>query len=303
MEPSSLFGKPMAGLAARCLGEDAAACASFRRNLLRAAAADSFHLDWQRWFASGRDDHYNATLTGNNFMVQVATAYAVLRDRLDLAPGERDQIEGWLGRRAEEYFNRWPFDGTTREGSNHYAASASLQMAVGVIRGDATRYQRGIEQFHRTMGTLRADGSLPNETRRTQHALMYTSKTLSHLVYLAEVAAHRGSDLYAEGAPRTLHAAVTFFLDAMNDHRLIEPYAWAQDQPAGGAAPMPQDLTFIARFRLVAWFEPYLARFPDHPNAPRLRALARHYGITKPLGVEDWFGGQTSCYFARTLDW
>ncbi len=48
----------------------------------------------------------------------------------------------------------------------------------------------------------------------------------------------------------------------------------------------------------MAWTEAYLARFPDTELADRLRQRLAEFGPAEPPLIDDYSGGNMSCFFA-----
>jgi poly(beta-D-mannuronate) lyase len=177
-------------------------------------------------------------------------------------------------------------------------------MAWGALTGDDRAFQEGIDAYRRALADMRPDGSLPLETRRGARALWYQRHALASLVTIAEMAAVQGQDLYGlEVDGRTIHTAVRFLLDAVDDPRRVWRYAAANERPGPEGDPRRQDLGFLARRghgrHYMAWAEMYLARFPDRPESRRLLALlARADPSFRPM-IDDYSGGDATCFFAR----
>ena len=94
---------------------------------------------------------------------------------------------------------------------------------------------------------------------------------------IAEIAANQGLDLYGLTVDgKSLHSAVRFLLDAVDDQERVAGYAWADETTPVGHHPS-QDLGFLVRRghgrHYMAWVEIYLARFPERPESRRLLAL------------------------------
>ena len=122
-----------------------------------------------------------------------------------------------------------------------------------------------------------------------------------------EMAAVQGQDLYGlEIDGRSLHRAIRFLLEAIEDPRRVWRYAAANDKPGPEKDYRRQDLGFLKPRghgrHYMAWVEAYAARFPERPEARRLLALVQpaRPGI-RPM-VDDYSGGNMTCFFARAPD-
>jgi poly(beta-D-mannuronate) lyase len=113
------------------------------------------------------------------------------------------------------------------------------------------------------------------------------------------MAATQGLDLYGrEVDGKTVHRAVGFVLDAIAEPGRLRPYV-----EAGG---LDQDLGFLERRghgrHYMAWAEIYLARFPERPESARLLdLLTRVEPDFRPM-VDDYSGGNTTCFFALPVE-
>ena len=112
-------------------------------------------------------------------------------------------------------------------------------------------------------------------------ALKYQDTVLLNLMFIAELAAMQGYDAYALSVDgKTLHTAVKFLLDAVDDPSVVLQYAYQDPANCINEPPLPTIglrtvVEAARRDQYTAWLEPYIARFPDHPNSARLRNLLR----------------------------
>jgi poly(beta-D-mannuronate) lyase len=176
-------------------------------------------------------------------------------------------------------------------------------MAWGALAGEDAYYREGFAAYERALRDMRADGSLPLETERGARALWYQRHAIASLVAIAELAAAQGHDLYArERGGRSLHTAVRFLLDAIEDPSLVWPYAEANHKPGVGQDHLDQDLGFLVPRghgrHYMAWAEPYMARFPEREESRRLLALLREAAPDFRPMLDDYSGGNTTCFFA-----
>jgi poly(beta-D-mannuronate) lyase len=123
------------------------------------------------------------------------------------------------------------------------------------------------------------------------------------LVTIGEMAAVQGYDLYAmtvEG--KSLHRAIDFLARGIAEPELVMPYARANQKHGEFANYLVQDRSFMRRRghdrHYMAWFEAYRARFPER-DATRLltRLLGEFEAHSRPM-VDDFSGGNMSCFFA-----
>ena len=247
----------------------------------------------------------NAYYALDRTLLPTLIGFALLRDTPEFEPAARLRIRAWLAQldrlRGRE---RTPAGrGEISGRNNHHYLRGSVDMAWGALAGDEASFRHGVGAYLDALRDMRADGSLPLETRRRARALWYQRHALASLVVMAEIAAHQGLDLWGTSIDgKSVHTAVRFLLDAIDDEGKVAAYAWAEQDSPGQTHP-GQDLSFLRPRghgrHYMAWAEIYVARFPDRPESRRLLALlARTDPGFRPM-VDDYSGGDTSCFFAR----
>ena len=258
-----------------------------------ANACDAVHgyaLDWAQNSGlggpEGRKDkalYWNNTLTANmRLLAPMLAALGVAEQITPLSLRDRDVLDRWLKAKVDEYEHGMRRNGSYKGGKdgtrarkaahNHAVQSSIAAMSYGAWSNDKKYFKTGIDQWFITLKSMRKDGSLPIETRRGARALFYHGRTLGALVQLAERAAVQGVDLY-NSAPRknkTIHHAVAFFLDAVEEPDLVLKYAKTNKAPGPSKDYKFQDLGGMGS--TMGWVAPYISRFPDHPNSQRLKA-------------------------------
>ena len=310
-------------LGARCLIEDKAACTTIQ----------DYALDWARNSklggpSGGYDDniYWEETLTINmRLLAPMIAALSVAEQFSPLESSARETLNQWLKRKVDQYEHglrklgryKGGRHGTTarRAANNHAIQSSIAAMSYGAWVNDRKYFKTGLEQWFITLGSMRSDGSLPIETRRGARALFYHGRTIAGLIQLAERAAVQGIDLYgsAPGPKKTIHHAVTFFIDAMEQPDLVLKYARTNRHGTGKNYKI-QDLGSIES--TMGWIAPYIARFPNHPNSRRLlaRRPSNHSEVSNYLtdlldlavrlngqlrGVAgEWIGVDAACFYA-----
>ena len=292
------LGVQLRRLGASCLGGNEVAC----------ARAQHHAMDWARNSRlagpkggkhSGR--FWNSTLTVNmRLLSPLLSTLGVAEQFAPLAETDRKVLDEWLKRKMEQYEHgmrsegnyKGRKDGTTarRAAHNHAVQSSIVAMSYGAWTNDERLFKVGIDQWFITLKSMRRDGSLPIETRRGARALFYHGRTLSGLVQLAERASVQGIDLYAHApsADKTIHHAVAFFIDAIEQPDRVLKYARTNKSPGPSRNYKVQDLGSSAS--TMGWIAPYMHRFPDHANTRRLRARA------------DWNHTQAESYLTHSLD-
>lgn len=246
----------------------------------------------------------NTWYTIDRVMLPVLIAWGMVRDHPDLDEDTAAEIEDWL-REVMDFRETRPdfpdMPGVAR--NNHLYLRDSVDMAWGALTGDDALFRRGFRSFEVALEEMRADGSLPLEVQRGARALWYQRHAVASLVAIAEMAAVQGHDLWGlDRNGRSLHAAVGFLLDGLDDPTIVWPYARANVSPGPFANYRVQDLGFM-RTRghgrhYMAWVEAYRARFPQREESRRLaKALETHDPDHWPM-IDEYVGGAASCFFA-----
>jgi len=205
-------------------------------------------------------------------------AYSIVRAEPSLGAQRKHAVEDWL---AEVVTKQIGFPGNRLSCCNNHRSWRGLQAAIaGVVSGDDRLFRYGIRAYAEALATMNPDGSLPHEMARGKRALHYQNFAILPLVFIAEIAARQGYDLYGlEVDGRHIHLAVGFLLKALDDPAGLRLYT-ADEQDTG----------FIERREELNWLEPYHRRFPRPETARWLNRL-------RPLS-HNWTGGPGTLYFA-----
>lgn len=237
------------------------------------------------------------------FVMPVITTWSLLRNDPQVGAADRALIEGWVDRVVA--FAGEPFGGPGADDMpwNPGYLTVGVRMAWGVVKGNDEAVARGVERVYMGLHQMRKDGSFPREVARGACALGYQTWQTHHLVVLAELAARQGYDAYALSVDgKTLHDAIKFILDVMDDPTLIAAYATQNpsscNAPAGSPLQIPTIVGDNDGDSPFAWMEWYIARFPSHPNASRLAKL-KPGGLTANRPVHHIMSGaNTTCFAA-----
>ena len=285
-----------------------------------------YALDWAQNSKLGRpkggkdaDIFWTYTLTGNmRLLSPMLAALGVAEQVSPLPKSQRKILDKWVKKKVRQYEHGMRAEGsykggkhgtTARKAAHNYAVQSSIvAMSYGAWSNNKRYFKTGIEQWFITLNSMRKDGSLPIEARRGARALFYSGRTLSGLVQLAERAAVQGIDLYntAPKMNKTIHHAVAFFIDAVEDPDLILKYAKINHYPGPSKNYKSQDLGNLGS--TLGWIAPYIRRFPDHPNSQRLRKMSfehKNY-LTRSLASavrmngfsSEWIGVDARCFYA-----
>jgi poly(beta-D-mannuronate) lyase len=298
-QPGEGFALTMMVAAAAWYGTDDAAAAEAATSNLRRWAED----DGLGHFKEKPEPsmYYNLDRT----LLPVIVTFSLVGDAPGVAAADRERIEAWLDELVwRRGAGRERDSDVTSSRNNHRYLSDSVTMAWGVLRGDHAMFRAGIETYLDALGQMRPDGSLPLETGRGAKALSYQRHAIASLVTIAEIAAAQGYDLYAIEGPegQSIHRAIAFLLDGIDQPALVWPYARENDNPRAYRNYKVQDLSFMTERghgrHYMAWTEPYIARFPESELAERLREVLAEFGPAEPPLIDDYSGGNMSCFFA-----
>ena len=266
---------------------------------------------------AGDGKYWNDTLTINmRLLSPMATMLALSEAQTPLKPGERAEVLAWLETMIDRFEHTMRHEGSYKGGDsgtfarraahNHATQSSLAAMSYGALVGDDAMFRIGLEQWDITLGSMRADGSLPIETRRGARALFYQGRTISALIQLAERARVQDIDLYArppEGVG-SIHQPVAFFIAAMREPDIVLKYARTNHAPGPSKDYTRQYLGGGS----LGWVAPYMARFPDHPNTLAMRNvtgeesyLAKQFATTvRGNGASnEWIGVDARCFYAE----
>lgn len=145
----------------------------------------------RRWFSGG-----------------AAMAWLKVRDHPGLDPARRERVERWLGGLAAKAL------GTAGELNNHAYWEGFAAAANAVVLNRRDLFELGLARFRLFLGQVQPDGTLPLELKRGENALSYHSFAAEPLVFIAEIAAWNGVELYAEPG---LKALVDFVVRGIED--------------------------------------------------------------------------------------
>jgi len=192
-------------------------------------------------------------------------SYSLVRDHPYLSAEDQALIENWLEMLVRQV------DVALMDNNTSYMRHA-INMEWGALMDDEAYFQKGVDGYISALGQMRSDGSFPNETARGAMAMFYTSHAISSLVLMAEIAANQGHNLYdLEQNDLSLHSAITFLLDAIDDPEIIVEYAAENN---GCSIPEVCGDYRIQYLRLnMDWIEPYRARFPEAENTKRINQM------------------------------
>ncbi|MEI9938457.1 MAG: alginate lyase family protein [Pseudomonadota bacterium] len=203
-----------------------------------------------------------------------ALDYLKIRDEPALDPSEKQRVEIWFRRLADQVVAYQTTNPTWPDHWNNHAYWAALAVATaGVAVDDRALFDWGIGKFDIFLNRVRPDGSLPDELARGKRALHYHLFSVAPLVMLAELAEANGVHLYRAGN-RALERLATRCLVGLAD-----PSAFGVAAGAAQVIPEKSDL---------AWIEPYYARSQE--------SRARTWLSQRPLSF-GFLGGDLTLAF------
>jgi len=183
----------------------------------------------------------------------LALAYLKLRDTRAIEPEVATPIESWLARMAHSVQPAYTDPEARHFRNNHAHWVGAAVAATGVAADEPELLAWGVEKFDLGAQQITAEGTLPLEMERGKRALHYHLFALTPLVFLAELAAANGLDLYSrwDGA---LQRLVRRCVDALHDPGWFAQRAGAE-----------QDITPASVLRMdeIVWAEPYHVRFAE----------------------------------------
>jgi poly(beta-D-mannuronate) lyase len=185
----------------------------------------------------------------------LALAYLKVRDAGIAAGAEASSIEPWFVRMARSVQPAYD-DPQARHHRNNHAHWVGVAVAASAVAaGDHELFRWGAAKFDVGAEQITAEGTLPLEMERGKRALHYHLFALTPLVFLAEIGAANGVDLYGSRGG-ALHRLARRCVEGLRDP------SWFARRTGE-----EQDITPTSTLRMdeIVWAEPYQARFSDLP--------------------------------------
>ena len=116
----------------------------------------------------------------------------------------------------------------TNDCNNMIYGSQLVRTLYGAITGIPNEFQRGEKIYKFAIDDLKPDGALWREAIRGKWSWKYYNHGLHYLLAIAETYRLNGQDLYSYRSPisgKTIHDAVSFYLDAIENPELMWNYA------------------------------------------------------------------------------
>jgi poly(beta-D-mannuronate) lyase len=206
-----------------------------------------------------------------------ALAYSIVRNNTSLESGERKKIENWLNKLAKKQTKH---SGGPTSCCNNHSYWRGLEAAiVGVVSNDNALFRFGIKKYIAAINSMSKNGSFPLEMARGRRAIHYQNFAILPLVYIAEIAARQGYDLYSLNIDgKDLHLAINFLMRCIEDNDIVKKYTTSF-----------QDTSFIWKKRELNWMEPYNLRFENEE-------IEIFLNKRRPI-YHRWSGGNSTLYF------
>lgn len=272
----------------RALAGDKASEAALKEALLSWAKAGAF---------SKSDEEHDTFYALKRVMLPVIVNYAIVYD--SFSAEEREIITSWIDpivRKLDKKFN-----GDVDHNNHRYLADSVL-MAYGALIDEDDLYQKGIERYRIALSQMQPDGGLPLETRRGSRAQWYMRQTLANMTAIAEIARLQGKDLYSmDNNGRSLDLALTYFVNTVRDPLIGLPQTAFNHKPGPGSDYFTPDMGMLERRpqnrHYMAFSEALLRNHGMTFPAMRLKALMEETGFQERPMIDDFFGGNATCFF------
>jgi hypothetical protein len=251
----------------------------------------------------GGSDYVATIYDVKSLVTPTLVSYSLVRNHPYLSAEDQALIEKWLEMLVRQ------IDAVDITNNNHNYMRHAVNMEWGALMGNDAYFQKGVEGYIVALGQMRPDGSFPLETARGAMAISYTSHAISSLVLIAEIAANQGHNLYdLEQNDLSLHSAITFLLDAIDNPEIIVDYAAENDTCTNPEACGDYRKQWLELN--MGWIEPYRARFPESESTRRINQMfeegvldySRWPGTHEEIGMlypNSLDGAATRCFYSR----
>ena len=230
------------------------------------------------------------TLTGENkqgwFQIEatlfaMALALAAVRPDVLHREAELAEIDAWLERAARIHFAEPGFEGGTCC-NNHYYRRVVYATMIGVLTSQDDLFQSGIRAIYSALEEATPEGALPLEMKRGEMAAHYQNYAVMYLAMIAQIVERQGYPVWSLSLDGTsLHHLVRFNNAILADPDVVTRFS--------GASHVK--LKYWDDPQYFAWFEMYLAQFPNP-------AMEAWIAPRRPLYNRS-LGGPLTAYFYR----
>jgi poly(beta-D-mannuronate) lyase len=283
MEPLTLYVMIQGG---RALAGDEKAAAALGKELLKWAKADALVE------TEALDKTYYPL---QRYMIPIIINFSIIADTID--SDDREKIEEWIDRVVRPLGKRF---GGDVDHNNHRFLSDSAMMTWGAYTDDSDLYNIGIDGFTLALREATAEGTLPYETRRGSRSVWYLRHALTNLTLIAEIARHHGDDLYTQTENKvSLDTITNYFLNSVYAPLFILPDAAENLKPGDDFNYRTIDQGYLHRRggsrHYMAFAEAYAVR--QSFAATRLKQLMQRISFKERPLIDDYFGGNATCFF------
>ena len=242
-----------------------------------------------------KHDAYYALKRG---LLPIINSYLIIQD--SLSSSENETIKMWIDPLARRVDHK--FGGDVDDNNHRYLADSVLTLWGDVI-GDKELYNKGRERFEIAIDQMRADGTLPLETRRGSRALWYMRQSLANLTFIAEIYAQNGDDLYKYTKDgKSLSTMINYFVAGARNPLIVLEDA-SENYISGPSNDfLNQDLgTFERRGgkRHYMAFAHIYEQGQDDLSSQRLKQFMLETGYKKYPLIDDYIGGNATCFWGR----
>lgn len=210
----------------------------------------------------------------------IGHALAAVRPDVQHRSNDLKIIDDWLLRVGRSHFAIPGSPGGTCC-NNHFYRRALYAAIIGVLTGDHQLFSSGMSAIHSALSEATSEGALPLEMARGELAGHYQNYSLMYLAMIAEIGARQGYSMWdMEIKGKSLHTLVDFNNRIMADANVVLKYSDVTEV----------SLRYREDMQYFAWYEIYLARFPN----PQMEAwIARR----RPLYNRSLGGHLTAYYY------
>lgn len=152
----------------------------------------------------------------------------------------RDQLMKWFKKRRQKNINFYKSK-SNESWNNHDVSWETLLAVAGIEENIEDSIERINKILDKSFAKMRADGSMPSETKRGAMALHYTALNLSFL--LRGMMILQANEKIKEKYIYDFEKAVDYYLLALADFKLIDSYAAENHNPG---RDNPKELEFFA---------------------------------------------------------
>lgn len=275
----------------RALAGDTKSAGLVKTSLLQWADADAL---------KDTEEVHDAYYALKRALLPIIVSYTIIRD--DLTDDEQEEIEEWIDplvRRVDHEF------GGDVDMNNHRYLADSVLTLWGDVIGDDDLYEKGKERYEIALSQMADDGSLPLETRRGARGLWYIRQSLADLSLIAEVYERNGDDLFGMVKNgKSLPMLMNYFVSTVRAPLELMPLAAQNYIPGPSPDFINPDMEFLARRggkrHYMAFAHLYLKHYGENDLASaRLSALMKSTGFKELPLIDDYIGGNATCFWGR----